>query len=84
MFIKVRVWPLVWAPDPLIDIFSKINQLKGLEPKNKGHTNSYECCDLTKKYITSMYYLLNYSSNSTVIAQKKSLKLALNYPKNPG
>ena len=23
----------------------------GLEPKNKGHTNFYECCDLTKKYI---------------------------------
>ena len=23
-------------------------QLKGLKPKNKGHTNFYECCDLTK------------------------------------
>ena len=22
-----------------------------MEPKNKGHTNFYECCDLTKKYI---------------------------------
>ena len=32
----------------LID-FSKIYRLKGLEPKNKGHTNCYECCDLTKK-----------------------------------
>ena len=32
----------------LID-FSKIYQLKGLEPKNKGCTNFYECCDLTKK-----------------------------------
>ena len=21
----------------------------GLKPKNKGHTNFYECCDLTKK-----------------------------------
>ena len=39
------------APDPLIDRLSKIYQLKGLEPKNKGHTNFYECCDLTKKYI---------------------------------
>ena len=23
--------------------------LKGLKPKNKGHTNFYECCDFTKK-----------------------------------
>ena len=38
-----------WAPDHLID--SKIYRLKGLEPKNKGRTNFYECCDLTKKYI---------------------------------
>ena len=26
-----------------------IFQLKGLKPKNKGHTNFYECCDLKKK-----------------------------------
>ena len=39
-----------WAPDALNMIdFSKINRLKGLEPKNKGHTNCYERCDLTKK-----------------------------------
>ena len=38
-----------WAPDAsnMID-FSKIYQLKVLEPKNKGHINFYECCDLTK------------------------------------
>ena len=29
--------------------FSKIYQLMGLKPKNKGYTNFYECCDLTKK-----------------------------------
>ena len=29
--------------------FSKIFQLKGLKPKNKGYTNFYECCDLMKK-----------------------------------
>ena len=23
--------------------------MKGLKPKNKGHTNFHECCDLTKK-----------------------------------
>ena len=28
---------------------TKIFQLKGLKPKNKGHTKFYECCDLTKK-----------------------------------
>ena len=31
----------------LID-FTKIFQFKGLKPK-KGHSNFYECCDLTKK-----------------------------------
>ena len=31
--------------------FSKIYQLKCLKPKNKGHSNFYECCDLTKKII---------------------------------
>ena len=29
--------------------FTKIFQLKGLKPKNKGHINFYECCDLTEK-----------------------------------
>ena len=29
--------------------FTKIFGLKVLKPKNKGHTNFYECCDLTKK-----------------------------------
>ena len=51
MFIKVHVafifgFQALW----LID-FTKINQWKGLEPKNKGHTNFYEPRDLTKKYI---------------------------------
>ena len=41
MFIKVRV---------AID-FTKIYQLKGLEPKIKDPTNFYALCDLTKKYI---------------------------------
>ena len=36
--------------------FSKIYQLKSLKPKNKGHTNFYECCDLTEKvYLTLVY-----------------------------
>ena len=51
MFIKVHV-AFVFGLQPLMLIdFSKIYQLKGLEPKNKGHTNSYEHCDLTKNYI---------------------------------
>ena len=29
--------------------FTKIYHLKGLKPKYKGHTNFYDCCDLTKK-----------------------------------
>ena len=33
-------------------------KLKGLEPKNKGHTNFYECCDLTKEV-----YLMNSFQN---------------------
>ena len=38
-----------WAPDPLINAyFTKIYQLKGLVPKNKGHKNFYERCDMTK------------------------------------
>ena len=39
----------------LID-FIKIYQLKGLKPKDKGHTNFYESCDLRKKvYLVLMY-----------------------------
>ena len=29
--------------------FTKILQLKGLKPKNKGYVNFYVCYDLTKK-----------------------------------
>ena len=38
--------------------FPKIFQIKGLKPKNKGHTNFYECCDLTKK-VCLVYYISN-------------------------
>ena len=37
--------------------FTRIFQLKGLKPPKKGHTNFYECCDLTKK--VCLMYLLN-------------------------
>ena len=39
------------APDPLIDRFYKDLLINGSETKNKGHTNFYECYDLTKKHI---------------------------------
>ena len=40
----------------------KIYHLKGLKPKNKGGTNLYECCDLTKK----VYLMLNLSLQSVI------------------
>jgi len=48
-----------WASDPFnqyqsID-FTKIFQLKGLKPKNKGSLNFYECWDLTKKVYLASY-----------------------------
>ena len=55
-FINVRV-AFVFGLQTLKPIdFSKIYQLKGLKPKNKGHMNFYECCDLTKKvYLVCVY-----------------------------
>ena len=38
--------------------FINIYQLKGLKPKNKGHMNFYEYCDLTKKSIFHVTYIL--------------------------
>ena len=37
--------------------FTKIFQLKGLKPKNKGQTNFYECCDLTEKVFLIVHSL---------------------------
>ena len=48
------MWPLASDPLKLIN-FTKIFGLKGAKPKNKGHTNFYECCDLTKKYFHCTY-----------------------------
>ena len=37
---------------------TNILQLKGPKPKNKGQTNFYECCDLTKKvYLAAHTYI---------------------------
>ena len=52
---------------------SKIYQLKGLKPKNIGHTNFYESCDLTKKvYLVNTYTTPIYTNNN-VIRQLNSL-----------
>ena len=51
MFIKVHVAFVFVLQTLLLMDFSKIYQLKVLEPKNKGHTKFHECCDLTKKYV---------------------------------
>ena len=51
--------------------FTKIFQLKGLKPKDKGQTNFYECCDLTKKvylkYVVLQAGLLNSSYKVVVV-----------------
>ena len=40
--------------------FTEVFQLKCLKSKNKGHTNFYDCCDLTKK-VYLLYLLLTFS-----------------------
>ena len=50
--------------------------MKGLKPINKGHTNFYECCDLTKKvYLmyTTMPQPLLYHHNNKVGTMPKAL-----------
>ena len=54
-FIKISVAFVIGSPDPLINTyFTKIYQLKSLVPKNKGHKNFYERCDMTKKSISNL------------------------------
>ena len=56
------MWPLFFGFRPFnCKDFGKIYQLKGLKPKNKGHTNFYECCDLTIKV-----YLIHTTSSSVI------------------
>ena len=46
-----------WASDALIVDCNKTFQWKGLKPKNKGHANFYECCDLMEKvYLRAAIY----------------------------
>ena len=48
--------------------FTNIFQLKGPKLKNKGQTNFYECCDLTKKLYLMYFYVL-----STTTKRKKHM-----------
>ena len=57
-FIKVHVAFVFWLQTLQMNDFSKIYQLKDLKLKNKGQTNFYECCDLTKKvYLVVLFSL---------------------------
>ena len=54
-FIKVLVAFVFGLQTLYLIDFGRIYRLKRLEPKNKGHTNFYECCDLTKRNIYWTY-----------------------------
>ena len=44
-------------------------QLKGLVPKNKGHTKFYECCDMTKK-VYLKYIYIRVKNTCSIVIQK--------------
>ena len=69
-FVKVRKPFVVRLQILLLIDFSKIYQWKGLEPKNKGQTNFYERCDLTKKYIYCTFNLWQKNPNLLESHQK--------------
>ena len=50
--------------------FTKIFKSKGLKSKNKGHTNFYDCCDLTKKVY--LMYVVHITQNNFNVKNEKS------------
>ena len=58
----------------LLKHFNRIYQLKDLKPKNKGRTNFYECCDLTKKRISNVHSLMCSTTMCGRISQFFALK----------
>ena len=44
--------------------FTKLFQLKDLKPKNKDHTNFYECCDLMEKVYLVVVYIVDDSTSN--------------------
>ena len=60
-FLKVRVVFVFGLQTFYLIDLTKIFQLKVLKPKNKGHPNFYECCDLTKKvHLKNLYQAKRY------------------------
>ena len=47
----------------------------GLKPENKGHTNFYECCDLTKK-VYLKYYTVSTVMVTNVCYSYNNLRLS--------
>ena len=71
-FIKFCVAFVFGLQTLLLIAFSKIYQFKGLKPKNKGHTNFYEHCGLTKNFIQSTaYWLLAQTDRQTYLCTKQ-------------
>ena len=62
---------------------TKIYGLKALKPKNKGHLNFYECCDLTKKvflrYIPGFLRAWNYRTANMVFQRKMGISMFRNF-----
>ena len=61
----------------LIDFTKIIFQLKGLKPKNKGHSNFYECCDLTKKVYLKYIYGENNCFSITRFPAKNAFRIGI-------
>ena len=84
MFIKVREAFVFGLQTLEMKDFCKINEVKGLKPKNKGYTNFYEYCDLTEKvYLIifvaelSKFRILLITSQQANKAARRQAQLAL-------
>ena len=64
---KKFVWPLFLGSRH----FGRQIFLKGLKPKNKGHTNFYECCDLRRNIY--LVYLCGLSNRKQLQCQDKQM-----------
>ena len=60
---KISFSICLWASDPFLIDLIKIHQLKGLKPKNKGYTKSYERFVMDKKVC-----LMILNSFSTIVS----------------
>ena len=70
MFIKVPVTFVLGLQTLKLIDYSKIYQLKGMEPKNKGHTNFYEHCDSNENV-----YLSRGTINIITMSKKSEVNL---------